>query len=637
MDGMADTSRESFETGTSNISSNINITTTSGSSNQVPCKLFNEISKLKLKYSDIINELFGEKSSSVDNVLHVFLPKEIKSLNKPQLQEHLTALLNVVKPICIPEYQGTSQVESVSGGLITSLVQRVEALCNGNQSKLDNLESELGSIKSLVSNYENLLSSTAANTRSSAPAPLVDFPDDMPSTQDHGVGAIERTVNGYITSVKGQELFSTLRDLTFSKGKGLSTLKFGENYKYNGSRGDSVDFPPYIKEIIDDLNEKFGNPNVPALNSCLVTKYVGPNSYIAPHSDDERAIHPDSSIVTISLGKSATLQLTDVYNESVIEHTVEDGSLYSMTRKSQGFFKHGIKKDSSWSDTDERISLTFRSLHWRNNNSTVIIGDSNTLGLKFACFGKNATSSYNGTFGNSMPGAQVEAYTVDQLDPLKCVGYNNIVIHCGINSIRDDTIESDEDVRDVYVKFKSKVYQVMNINKRSRVYVCTLLPTKIEACKPKVTYFNKLISDDLSKSFSNINIINTFSQFCNIKGLLNSDLSRKFNKHEQLDYLHLNEHGLKLLSIKIKRSLFFYKRKEESAGFAGGAGGGGGGGGRGGGGGGGGGRGRGRGGGRGGGEEQWSDGGYSGATSRPAYRGRGGGPNQRGRDPHSGW
>ena len=600
----------------------------SESSLVVPGKLYADINKLKSCYMDIIklldpNDKIKSATKTSSEVLMLTKDQILRGITKnkvnlPAVKNHLVTLLDTVRPVCLPNYQAgkcspPGAFSFSEESQITSLVTRVETICNGNQSKLENLESELGSIKALVSNYEGMLFSASA-TKSSAPASLIEFPSDA-AIGDHHLDPIERTVEDFVSEENSEVLTSALRDLPYVEGKGLSTMKFGENYKFNGSRGDSVEFPPYIKAILDDLNEKFVSPDTPALNSCLVTKYVGPNSYIAPHSDDERAIHPESSIFTISLGKEATVKFTDVHSGTVSEHKAVSGSLYCMSRKSQGLFKHAIGKDSSWEASDERISLTFRSLHWRNNNSTVVIGDSNTLGLTFAKFGKDAptSGSYNGTFGNAMPGKQVEAYTVEELDPVKCVGFNNIVVHCGINSIRDTSITSDEEVKAIYVKFKSKIYQIMEANKRARVYVCTLLPTKLNDCKSKVIYFNKLILEDLQNAFSNIRIINTFSQFCDVRGLLATNLSRDLNKHGSPDYLHLDERGLRVLSIKIKQSIFYSKRKEESTGFARG------------------GPGTGR------GVEQWSDGGYAGALSRPAYRGRRGGPNLRGRDHRSRW
>ena len=195
-------------------------------------------------------------------------------------------------------------------------------------------------------------------------------------------------------------------------------MKFGENYTYNGSRNNSqVEFPDCVSQLLQKLNTDFRKENVPPLNSCLVTKYVGPSSYIPPHSDDERAIHPESSIITVSLGFTAEVVFTDIHNGTVTKHVARGGSLYSMTRKSQGFFKHSIPKNSAITENQTRISLTFRSVHWRNNNSTVIMGDSNTGGLKFAKFGAEPTTDFKGTFGNAMPGKCVEAFTIGDLDP----------------------------------------------------------------------------------------------------------------------------------------------------------------------------------------------------------------------------
>ena len=122
-----------------------------------------------------------------------------------------------------------------------------------------------------------------------------------------------------------------------------------------------------------------------------------------------------------------------------------------MTRASQDLFKHSISKKQSLSESETRISLTFRSLHWRNNNSTVIVGDSNTGGLKFSSFGKDASSDRNGTFGNAMPGKRVAAFKVEQLDPLTCIGYNNVFVHCGINDIRGSEVSTEDQVRSAYV------------------------------------------------------------------------------------------------------------------------------------------------------------------------------------------
>ena len=374
-------------------------------------------------------------------------------------------------------------------------------------------------------------------------------------------------MDNFVSTDECTELFNSLKDLSvYKQEKGRSTIKFGEKYSYNGSREDSiVDFPPLVQQLLNKINEgDLVEGDVPPLNSCLVTKYKGPNSYIPEHSDNERAIHPGSSIVTVSLGHDTKVRFRDVHSGSIQEQDVKAGSIYAMTRSSQDLYKHSISKDQSLSESDIRISLTFRSLHWRNNNSTLIMGDSNTGGLKFANFGKDSPSTdHNGTFGNAMPGKRVAAFTIDQLDPLACIGYNNVIVHCGVNNIRGDKASTDEQVKEQYVAFKTKISDIITTNKRARVYVNTLLPTKSEDDNKKVNIFNSLIVEDLPKSFKDIRVINQHKRFSHVSGLLAQNISKEFNSHGEPDLLHLNAAGLRLLSSVIKNAVFMSKRSQE--------------------------------------------------------------------------
>ena len=254
----------------------------SESSLVVPGKLHADINKLKSCYMAIIkaldpNDKVNSATKTSSEVLMLSKEQLLRGFTKHKVKvdavkNHLITLLDSVRPVCLPNYQAGKCSPSANFSFseenqIASLVTRVEALCNGNQSKLENLESELGSIKTLVSNYENMLSAP----KSSAPVSLIEFPCDT-DIGDHQVPPIERTVDDYLPEEKCQVLIGKLRNLPFVKGKGLSTMKFGENYKFNGSRGESVEFPDYIKEILDDLNEQFVDDNTPMLNSCLVTK-----------------------------------------------------------------------------------------------------------------------------------------------------------------------------------------------------------------------------------------------------------------------------------------------------------------------------------------------------------------------------
>ena len=512
-------------------------------------------------------------------------PNIILMLNKDQMnagikkrkftadtaKEKLVDLLDSVRPLCLPCYQSNPHPTRVSSetqaGDISSLTERVESLCSQNKTDFEAMQSQMESLKSTLLSFENLATNF---TQLSQPTPS---PEPIPISLDHVLPASHEILptssymDNFIPADEYEELLNYLKTLSpdsFKKERGRSTIKFGEKYSYNGSREDSiVEIPPLVKRVLDKVNADLVQDDVPLLNSCLVTKYTGPSALIPEHSDNERAIHPDSSIYTVSLGCDATIKFRDVLSGSVHEQAVKSGSLYSMTRASQDVFRHSIPRNQELTESDIRFSLTFRSLHWRNNNSTVIIGDSNTGGLKFSSFGRSAPSNLSGTFGNAMPGKRVAAFTVDQLDPFKCIGFNNIVVHCGINSIRGEEVSSEDQVRDVYVHFKTKISDIVSVNKRARIYVNTLLPTKIENVNKKQKLFNSLIVNDLPKSFKDIRIINSQSRFSNVAGLLAPGLSREFNSHGEPDQLHLNESGLRLLSYLIKSSLFSRKKSQD--------------------------------------------------------------------------
>ena len=221
---------------------------------------------------------------------------------------------------------------------------------------------------------------------------------------------------------------------------------------------------------MSDINDLYSDEDVQPLNSCLVNKYPDSKSSIKEHSDNERSINWNSNICTISIGETRKVSFRNITSGETHEHAPKHGSLYTMSRLSQELFKHEINPDNS-SELGVRYSLTFRSLSWTNHNSTIIYGDSNTEKLKFGC-------EVN-MFGKSMPGERFTANTIDQIDPLKCIGYSNVVIHCAVNDVKSRGVESNDDIRAIYNKFVDKVRDIRSINKQANIYVSPLLPTRL--------------------------------------------------------------------------------------------------------------------------------------------------------------
>ena len=95
--------------------------------------------------------------------------------------------------------------------------------------------------------------------------------------------------------------------------------------------------------------------------TCLVNYYPDGTSYISPHHDDESMIAEDSIIYTISVGATRVLHFTNT-SGPIQEHNIElqHGSVYTMSRESQLYWVHSIKRDPTIKEA--RISFTFRRL-----------------------------------------------------------------------------------------------------------------------------------------------------------------------------------------------------------------------------------------------------------------------------------
>ena len=157
-------------------------------------------------------------------------------------------------------------------------------------------------------------------------------------------------------------------------------------------------------------------------------------------------------------------------------------------------------------------------------------------------------------FGKSMPGKRVTAYTIDQIDPLQCIGYSNVVIYCAVNDVKARGVENYDDVSVIYNKFVNKVREICSINKGANIYVSPLLPTRFHDLNRKILFYNKLVFSDLEKSHLRVSIIVGYDDLLDDENLL----SRTFARHH--DYLHLSPKGVVYLAKCIKDCIFSRKQ-----------------------------------------------------------------------------
>ena len=248
-----------------------------------------------------------------------------------------------------------------------------------------------------------------------------------------------------------------------------------------------------------------------------------------------------------SIGQHCSVVFGNLSGSDAHTQACNPRSLYGMTRMSQDFFKHHIEAGTIENGT--RYSLTFRSLSSKNRNTTCIIGDSNTGRLKFG-------SDPRQSFGDLLPGKQVYSPVLDEINPYVCAGYRNVVLLCGVNDLRKECVKSEKDVHNIFRKFVQKIEQIQSINPHCRIYVCPILPTKLVNINRRAACFNGLIFNELVSSNFGVTVVNGFDSFLDNEGLLHQNLSKRLNKHQRPDFLHLNWKGSAQLAKLIKNTIF---------------------------------------------------------------------------------
>ena len=351
---------------------------------------------------------------------------------------------------------------------------------------------------------------------------------------------------------KVSKLMEDLTDNFTSVGGSRDVLYFGEyNYSYTGTKHDARETPLPIQELLDCIRPHLPNPNS-WLNSCLVTRYKGAKSHIPLHRDDEPPIDPESIIVTASLGNQRTLNFVSITGDQQKSLTLQDQSVYVMSRHSQDFWQHEITPltsdtPESESEPDEslRYSLTFRHISPHFINSTVLVGDSNTQEVRF---GKGV-----GTLGRWVPGKRVKAARIEHIPSPHEIGpYRNVVLHTGINNLTNENRPSN---KLLIKKLKTKCSDIISVYPKTRVYVSLLLPTKSRLVNKRVTDFNNMILD-MVFSLRNVFIIDN-SIISDESGCMPAKYGRYLRSSvpNANDIVHLGRVGIRMFCVNLKRSI----------------------------------------------------------------------------------
>ena len=450
----------------------------------------------------------------------------------------------------VPQFQ--LAVENITNVRIKEISKMIEAqgkdFANGIK-ELENLK------KLLISTSDRSVPNTATHT--SVPIVSQSPPNNL---NVNPTNHIEDYTEGFLSTEEVTNLKSALEnEINYSSVNGRQVASFGASYKYTGSpKTNSPTIPNYLQTIIDKIHgeELYSDAQI---NQVVVNRYSG-RTHLPEHADNEPAIRPDSHVFTITIGQQAPITFRDNILGGEEALTPTDGSLYVMSKSSQHYWTHRMEEVDLEEAT--RISVTLRSVGENYKNSTVILGDSNTKHLKFS----TGTRGEKGTFGYKLPGKRIETFHISDINPSKCIGYQNIVIHCGINDLRDSSpgrLPTDPEPTNVQAHFSritEKISEVKNVCPYASIHVSPILPTRNLKLNERVVQFNHLLFDYLANDprGEGVRSLN-LSEFVDEKtGVLRDDLrvwDSRAGCYNKRDILHIGRAGIRLLAGCVRNAV----------------------------------------------------------------------------------
>ena len=440
------------------------------------------------------------------------------------------------------KFQGINQANEITAvieSLETMVDTKLTEILKANTFSVEAIGKRLGDLSKEIADFKNspCPQATIPPIPPHVPGPCPQQPKPVINIEDtpltHKTKHIEELVDDFLTAEEEKYIIETLEQASFVSEGNRGVLQFGEHYKYMGSRTKPKDCPESLKKLMDKINQEFSKSHQDRryhydINSCLVNRYESNMSVLPEHSDNEGDINPLSSIFTLSLGATRTVLFRDLQSNEEKPVSCKGKSMYRMTRHSQDFYKHQIKAEPDQAN-GPRYSLTFRSIHWSNFNSTMLIGDSN--------FGKIQFGTGKGKVGQATPGFRSFNPKTSDIDPLACTSYRNVVVMTGTNDLKKNNL-SDTEILDLYKVYKTKITQIKKHNPNCKIFVCPVLSTKSREINKQVFSFNKYIHNDLIQSSLGINFVEGFIEFVDRQTSL---IRRDFAVSDSNDILHIND------------------------------------------------------------------------------------------------
>lgn len=126
-------------------------------------------------------------------------------------------------------------------------------------------------------------------------------------------------------------------------------------YRYSGQLAASKPMRPLLIELLTWINQRFGAE----YNGILVNKYENGTETIGAHSDDERALDPNTGVIILSVGAVRTFRIRNKSTKEMVANVPTDPTIIlQMAGDFQKEFTHEIPAEKKVNEV--RYSFTFR-------------------------------------------------------------------------------------------------------------------------------------------------------------------------------------------------------------------------------------------------------------------------------------
>ncbi len=127
-------------------------------------------------------------------------------------------------------------------------------------------------------------------------------------------------------------------------------------YKYSGVVREPMPWTNSLLELKEKIEAELGWGS----NSVLLNYYRHGMDSMSWHSDNEKELGINPTIVSINLGATRKFQIKHNITRERKDYILEHGSLFVMAGEMQHFWKHQLPKTKK--EVGERINLTFRQV-----------------------------------------------------------------------------------------------------------------------------------------------------------------------------------------------------------------------------------------------------------------------------------